>query len=154
VASPRAQYDSRSLPIHAPLAWRSTDQRVVGPAHGSTEKACTVCLDPLRDERSAFHDNAAATSNAIHDLLRRVHNNRRSRDEEYAVLQALVLVADKQTDALASLDRFVLHARELGLSRDARADLQRGRVDLSQSLGIILRDIARAERLLGPPVDG
>ena len=110
--------------------------------------------DPLRDERLAFLDNAGAAVNAIHDLLRRIHNRRRSRDEARAVLQALVLVAGKQTDALASLDRFVLHARELGLGRDARAELQRGRVGLSQSLGIILGEIARAERLLGPPVDG
>lgn len=109
--------------------------------------------DPLGNERSAFLDNAAMASDAIQDLLRWVHNRRRSRDEARAVLQALVLVADKQTDALASLDRFVLHARELGLSRDAAAELQRGRVGLSQSLGIILGEIARVERRLGPPIN-
>ena len=102
----------------------------------------------------AFLDNAAAASNAIHALLPRVHNRCRSRDDARAVLQALVLVAEKQTDALASLDKFVLNARELGISRDVRADLQRGRVGLSQFLGIVLGEIARVERLLGPPVDG
>jgi hypothetical protein len=113
-----------------------------------------VAPDPLRDARSAFLDNAAAASNAIQDLLQCVHVLPRSRDEARAVLTAWRLVAEKQTDALASLDRFVLHARELGLDQDAMADLRRGRVGLAQSLGIILAEIARATRLLRTPVDG
>jgi hypothetical protein len=113
-----------------------------------------VAADPLRDERSAFLDDAAAASNAIQDLLQCTHIPARSRDEARAVLTPWRLVAEKQTDALASLDRFVLHARELGLDQDATADLRRGRVGLAQSLGIILAEIARVERLVRAPDAG
>ena len=70
-----------------------------------------------------------------------------------SMLKIWRLVAERQTDALASLDRFVLHACELGLGQDTTTDLRRGRVSLSESLGIILGEIAHAERHLGSPLD-
>ena len=107
--------------------------------------------DPLCSERSAFLDNAAAASNAIEDLLDCVDSQPTSRDEARAVLNAWRLVAEKHTDALASLDRFVLHARELGLDPNDLDDLRRGRVSLSSSLGTILSEVARVDWLLAAP---
>ena len=102
--------------------------------------------DPLHAERWAFLDAAVAASNATQHLIHRVRYSPGSRDEKRALLKALRLVAEKLTDALASLDRFVLLGNELGLEQDATAELRRGRAGLSESLGIILREIGRAER--------
>jgi hypothetical protein len=71
-----------------------------------------------------------------------------------AYRQALVLVAEKQTNALASLARLVLRGHELGLAVDDMADLRQSRVGLSYSLGLILDEITGAEQFLGLPIDG
>ena len=62
--------------------------------------------------------------------------------------------ADKQTDVLTALDRFLVRSSELGIDQDAAADLRRGRVDLAESLGIALQEVERAERLLRALTDG
>jgi hypothetical protein len=42
------------------------------------------------------------------------------------LLHAVRLLADKQTDVLSALDRFVMRSTELGIDQDAAADLRTG----------------------------
>ena len=58
------------------------------------------------------------------------------------------LVAAKQTDALSCFDRFVLHGSALGFNEATRADLDRGRGDLAESLGFTLSEVERITHLL------
>jgi hypothetical protein len=62
-------------------------------------------------------------------------------------------IAEKQTDVLASLDRFVLRRHELGLAADDMADLRRVESASRTPLGLILDEIAR-RAVLGLLVDG
>jgi hypothetical protein len=110
--------------------------------------------DPLRAERSAFLDASVAASNAVQGLARLVFDQPESREEAIALLHAVRLLADKQSDVLSALDRFVMRSNELGIDQDAAADLRRGRVDLAESRGIALQEVERAEQLLRALTDG
>jgi hypothetical protein len=110
--------------------------------------------DPLRAERSAFLDASVAASNAVQGLARLVFDEPESGEEVNALLDAVRLLADKQTDVLSALDRYVMRSTELGIDQDAAADLRRGRADLAASLGIALQEVERAERLLRALTDG
>jgi hypothetical protein len=110
--------------------------------------------DPLRAERSAFLDASVAASNAVQDLARLAFDQPESREEASALLHAVRLLADKQTDVLTALDRFLMRSNEVGIDQDTAADLRRGRVDLAEFLGIALQEVERAERLLKALTDG
>lgn len=110
--------------------------------------------DPLRGERSAFLDASVAASNAVQDLARFAFDQPESREEASALLHAVRLLADKQTDVLTALDRFLMRSNEVGIDQDTAADLRRGRVDLAEFLGIALQEVERAERLLKALTDG
>ena len=110
--------------------------------------------DPLRAERSAFLDASVAASNAVQRLASLVFDQPQSCEEASALLHAVRLLADKQTDVLTALDGFLVRSNELGIDQDAAADLRRGRVDLAEFLGIALREVERAERLFRALADG
>ena len=110
--------------------------------------------DPLRVERSAFLDASVSASNAVQGLARLDFDRPESVEEASALLHAVQLLADKQTDVLSALDRFVMRSTELGIDQDAASDLRRGRADLAASLGIALQEVERAERLLRALTDG
>ena len=77
------------------------------------------------------------------------------RNHTTQVLPAAVrLLADKQTDVLTALDRFLVRSNELGIGQDTTADLRRGRVVLAEFLGIALQEVERAKRLLRALTDG
>ena len=110
--------------------------------------------DPLRAERSAFLEASAAAANAVQELAGLGFEHPRSEEEARALLHAVRLVAEKETDALAALDRFLLRCAQLGLDPEPMADFRRGRVELAESLGVALGQVEQAKRVLRTLTDG
>ena len=102
----------------------------------------------LSAERSAFFDASAAAASATHGLEKLAFDEPRSRDEARVLLQGLRLVAEKETDALAALDRFLLRCNDLGVDPETTADLRNGRADLIEYLNIALAEAERVELFL------
>ena len=70
--------------------------------------------DPLRAERSAFLDASVAASNAVQDLARFAFDQPESGEEASALLHAVRLLADKQTDVLTALALIIHGGCRLG----------------------------------------
>ena len=104
--------------------------------------------DLLRAERARLLRAIAAASEAMQRLAPLITEEPLSGDEARKVLRAVRLVAAKQTDALSSFDRFVLHGSALGFDAATRSDLDRGRGDLAESLGFTLSEVERITHLL------
>src|SRR5205823_2588765 len=84
----------------------------------------TVKHDLLRAERARLLRAIAAASDAMQRLAPLITEEPLSGDEARKVLRAVRLVAAKQTDALSSFDRFVLHGSALGFDEATRADFR------------------------------
>lgn len=110
--------------------------------------------ESLDAECSAFLGAVEAATDAARGLAGLGSDERVSRDEASAALRAVLLLAEKQTEALAALDRLILRGDELNIAPDVAADLRRGRVDLAVSVGITLQRVERAERHLNALIEG
>jgi hypothetical protein len=104
--------------------------------------------DLLRAERARLLRAIAAASDAMQRLAPLITEEPLSGDEARKVLRAVRPVAAKQTDALSCFDRFVLNGSALGFNEATRADLDRGRGDLAESLGFTLSEVERITHLL------
>lgn len=107
-----------------------------------------MIADRLHAERSAYLEATDAASRAVRNLLRLMTDQSASRRDAQRWLRAVRVLSEKQTNVLDTLDRFVLHANELGLDEATKADLRHGRAKLAADLGDTLREVERTSALL------
>ena len=63
--------------------------------------------------------------------------------------RAVRVLSERPTDVPAALDRFVLHATELGVDQATKGVLLRGRAKLAADLGDTLHEVEQASALIG-----